>query len=284
GGVVSRNLLVRIAVAVPAIAAAVALLWLGGWPLAAALAVLGVLGAREIYALARRQGIEPVEWAGLVAAAAAPLATYWVKGFADWEPVLYAGAGWLLVALAAAAARGPARRPLPAVAVTVFGALYASALLAFAIRHGPHADAHPRGSVALAVLPLAVTWICDTCAMAVGTLVGGPKLAPVLSPRKTWAGALGGTAGALAAALAYGSAVLGRLGLRLDVVQLAVVGLVIAVAAQLGDVTESLFKREAGVKDSSALIPGHGGVLDRLDSLYFVLPVTAGLFRVFGLA
>jgi phosphatidate cytidylyltransferase len=284
--VLSRNVVVRVAVAVPAIAAAVALLWLGGWPLAAALAVLGVLGAREIYALARRQGIEPVEWVGLVAAAAAPLATYWVKGSADWEPVLYAGAAWLLVALAVAAARGPARRPLPAVAVTVFGALYASALLAFAvaIRHGPHADAHPRGSVALAVLPLAVTWICDTCAMAVGTLVGGPKLAPVLSPRKTWAGALGGTAGALAAALGYGTAVLDRLGLRLGVVQLAAVGLVIAVAAQLGDVTESLFKREAGVKDSSSLIPGHGGVLDRLDSLYFVLPVTAALFRVFGLA
>jgi phosphatidate cytidylyltransferase len=284
--VFSRNLLVRVAVAVPAIAAAVAVLWLGGWPLAAALAVLGVLGAREIYALARRQGIEPLEWLGLVAAAAAPLATYWVKGYADWEPVLYAGAAWLLVALVVAAARGPARRPLPAVAVTVFGALYASALLAFAvaIRHGPHADAHPRGSVALAVLPLAVTWICDTCAMAAGTLVGGPKLAPVLSPRKTWAGALGGAAGALAAALVYGATVLARLGLRLDVLQLAAVGLVVAVAAQLGDVTESLFKREAGVKDSSSLIPGHGGVLDRLDSLYFVLPVTAGLLRVFGLA
>jgi phosphatidate cytidylyltransferase len=284
--VVSRNLLVRVAVAVPAIAAAVAVLWLGGWLLAAALAVLGVLGAREIYALARRQGIEPLEWPGLVAAAAAPLATYWVKRSADWEPVLYAGAAWLLVALVVAAARGPARRPLPAVAITVFGALYASALLAFAvaIRHGPHADAHPRGSVALAVLPLAVTWICDTCAMAAGTLVGGPKLAPVLSPRKTWAGALGGTAGALAAALLYGPTVLARLGLRLDALQLAAVGLVVAVAAQLGDVTESLFKREAGVKDSSSLIPGHGGVLDRLDSLYFVLPVTAGLLRVFGLA
>ena len=282
----SRNLLVRVAFAVPAIALAVAVLWLGGWALATALAVLGVLGTREIYDLARREGIEPLENLGLPAAAAVPLATFWVKGYADWEPVLYVAALWLLALLVVAMARGPARRPLSAVAVTVFGSLYASALLAFtvAIRHGPHSDAHPRGSVALVLLPLAVTWVCDTCAMAAGTLIGGPKLAPVLSPRKTWAGAVGGLVGGLVAALVYGPLVLDRVALRLSVVQLATAGVVVAVAAQVGDVAESLFKREAGVKDSSSLIPGHGGVLDRLDSLYFVLPATAGLLRLFGIA
>ncbi len=183
-------------------------------------------------------------------------------------------------------ARGPERRPLEAVAVTVFGALYASALLAFvvAIRHGPHSDAHPRGSAALVALPLVVTWVGDTCAMAAGALVGGPKLAPVLSPRKTWAGAVGGVVGAVVAALIYGPLVLTRVALGLTVWQLLVAGVVLAVAAQVGDVAESLFKREAGVKDSSSLFPGHGGVLDRLDSVYFVLPVSAGLFRLFGVA
>ncbi len=282
----SRNLLVRIAVAVPAIAVSVALLWLGGWVLATALAVLGVLGTREVYDLARREGIEPFNRLGLLAAAAVPFATFWVKGFADWEPVLYVAALWLLALLVVAMARGPARRPLSAVAVTVFGSLYASALLAFtvAIRHGPHSDAHPRGSVALVLLPLVVTWVCDTCAMAAGTLIGGPKLTPVLSPHKTWAGAVGGVVGGLIAALLYGPLVLNRLGLQLSVLQLVTVGAVVAVSAQVGDVAESLFKREAGVKDSSSLIPGHGGVLDRLDSLYFVLPTTAGLLRLFGIA
>jgi len=284
--VISRNLLVRIAFAVPAIAAALLLLRLGGWALAGVLAVLGVLGTREVYDLARAQGIEPLEWVGFIGAALCPLATYWVKGYAEWEPVVYAAAVWLIVVLVVAAARGPDRRPLTAVAVTVFGGLYASALLSFivAIRHGPHSDAHPRGSVALVVLPLVVTWICDTCAMAGGALVGGPKLAPVLSPRKTWAGAVAGLVGGLLAALAYGALVLDRVALRLGVWQLVTVGVVGVVAAQVGDVAESLFKREAGVKDSSSLIPGHGGVLDRLDSLYFVLPLTAGLFRLYGVA
>jgi phosphatidate cytidylyltransferase len=282
----SRNLLVRVAVAVPAIAISLVVLWLGGWVLATALALLGVLGTREVYDLARREGIEPIDHLGLAAAAAVPFATFWVKGYADWEPVLYVAALWLLAVLVVAMARGPARRPLTAVSVTVFGSLYASTLLAFtiAIRHGPHSDAHPRGSVALVVLPLVVTWVCDTCAMAAGTLIGGPKLAPVLSPRKTWAGAVGGLVGGLIAALVYGPLVLDRVALRLGVWQLAAVGLVVALAAQVGDVAESLFKREAGVKDSSSLIPGHGGVLDRLDSLYFVLPATAGLLRLFGIA
>src|SRR5207253_6292606 len=114
-----------------------------------------------------------------VAAAAFPCETCWAVDYADWGRVVYGGAAWLLVALVVAAARGPERHPLTALAVTSFGPLYASALLAFlvAIRHGPHADAHPRGSVALAVMPLVITWVCDTCAMAAGALVGGPKLA-----------------------------------------------------------------------------------------------------------
>ena len=282
---ISRNLAVRIAFAVPAIAASLFLLWLGAWPLAVVLALLGMLGTREVYDFARRQGIEPIEWVGFIAAAACPLATYWVKSYADWEPVVYAAAMWLILVLVVAAARGPARRPLTAVGVTVLGPLYTSALLSFivAIRHGPHVDAHPRGSVALAILPLVVTWACDTCAMAAGRLVGGAKLAPVLSPNKTWAGAIGGTGGALVAAIAYGVLVLDRMAFGLPAWQLLTLGLVVAIAAQVGDVAESLFKREAGVKDASTLIPGHGGMLDRLDSLYFVLPITAGLLRIFGL-
>jgi phosphatidate cytidylyltransferase len=284
----SRNLLARIAFAVPAIGLSIAVLWRGGWLLAGLLAVLGVLGTREVYDLARRQGIAPLNMLGYLAAAAIPFAAILVTelDFLWVGPVLGLGALWLLAVLVAAArVRGPEGRPLTAVAVTVFGSLYASALLVFIvpIRHGVHSEAHPLASTALVLFPLAVTWICDTCAMAAGTLVGGPKLAPVLSPNKTWAGAIGGVLGALVAALAFGRIILDRFALELPATQLLAVGLAVALAAQLGDVAESLFKREVGLKDSSALIPGHGGVLDRLDSLYFVVPVSASLFWLFGL-
>src|SRR5439155_1274891 len=79
-------------------------------------------------------------------------------------------------------------------------------------------------SVALALMPLVITWVCDTCAMAAGALVGGRQLAPVLSPRKTWGGAVGGLVGGLAAALLYGLLILDRVALHLGVVQLATVG------------------------------------------------------------
>ncbi len=252
------------------------------------LALLGVLGTREVYALARRQQIDPLDGMGLLAAAVIPLATYWAKGSESrWaEPALFVGAMWLLAVLALAMrARGPQGRPLSAVAITVFGALYASALPAFliAIRHGGNAGVKSWPLATLVLLPLVLTWLCDTAAMAAGHLIGGPKLAPVLSPKKTWAGAIGGFGAAVLAALAAGRWVLPAAGLQLGTLQLAAVGAVVGVVGQVGDVAESLLKREAGVKDSSAIIPGHGGVLDRLDSLYFVIPASAGLFRLFGL-
>ncbi|HEV8399680.1 MAG TPA: phosphatidate cytidylyltransferase [Gemmatimonadales bacterium] len=283
----ASNLAKRIAVAGVAIPLAVGVLWLGGWALAAVLAVLGVLGTREVYDLARRQGIDALDRTGLVAAAAIPLLAFWAKGSeTHWaEPALYLGALWMMVILVMAMVRrGPTGRPLTTVAVTLFGCLYASALLAFIIpiRHGTNAAHQPFAYLCLTLFPLVLTWIGDTAAMGVGIKVGGPKLAPVLSPNKTRSGAVGGFLGSVVTALLLGLFVLNRVGWSFTIGQLLAVGGVVGVLAQVGDIAESLFKREAGVKDSSALIPGHGGVLDRLDALYFVVPAAAGLFRLFG--
>src|SRR2546428_8320008 len=276
----TTNLVQRIVVAAIAIPLVVVIIWVGGWALAVTLAILGVLGAHEVYDFGRRQGIEPLERTGWLAAAAIPLLAFWAKG-----PALYLGAIWLMVALVIAMARrGPMGRPLTSVSITLFGCVYASGMLAFlvAIRQGGDALTRPAAYVFLPLFPLVITWICDTAAMAVGTAVGGPKLAPVLSPKKTYAGAIGGTLGGVITALALGKFVLNRQGWNFSAEQLLLFGLAISIVGQIGDVAESLFKREAGLKDSSGLIPGHGGVLDRLDSLYFVIPAAAGVYRMFG--
>ena len=116
-----------------------------------------------------------------------------------------------------------------------------------------------------------VIWATDICAYLVGRSLGGPKLAPRISPGKTWSGLLGGVAGASllggAAAVALGAGYWFA----------AAVGGLLAIIGQAGDLFESALKRQAGVKDSGHLIPGHGGLLDRIDGLVFAAPVFAGL-------
>ncbi|HEY3911884.1 MAG TPA: phosphatidate cytidylyltransferase [Stellaceae bacterium] len=123
---------------------------------------------------------------------------------------------------------------------------------------------------------LAVVWATDTGAYAIGRAVGGPRLAPRLSPRKTWSGFAGGIACAALAGAA--TALVLRLAPALPVLLSA--GL--AIVAQFGDLAESLAKRRFGVKDSSGLIPGHGGLLDRLDGLLAVIPAVALLTLIGG--
>jgi phosphatidate cytidylyltransferase len=107
-----------------------------------------------------------------------------------------------------------------------------------------------------------VVWANDIAAYACGRAIGGPKLAPRLSPNKTWAGFVGGVASA--GALGWAAA---RLAGAAAPAPLAAASLFLAVAGQLGDLAESAAKRHFGVKDSSRLIPGHGGILDRVDGL-----------------
>lgn len=119
----------------------------------------------------------------------------------------------------------------------------------------------------LAFWAMALVWACDIGAYFAGRTIGGPKLMPTVSPNKTWAGLLGGVAGA-----SLFAALLTLWGLDW---RLAAATPLLAVLAQAGDLYESWLKRRAGVKDSGNLLPGHGGVLDRLDGLVPVAPVAA---------
>jgi phosphatidate cytidylyltransferase len=120
--------------------------------------------------------------------------------------------------------------------------------------------AGPHGRAAIFFL-LAIVWASDIGAYAAGRAIGGPRLAPMLSPNKTWAGACGGLVGCALVGLAT-ARLMGGSG-----AVVVAASLVLSLAAQLGDLAESFAKRKFGVKDSGSLIPGHGGLLDRLDSL-----------------
>jgi phosphatidate cytidylyltransferase len=190
----------------------------------------------------------------------------------------------LLVLIAVLARRAPDQHPMSVAGITLFGIIYTGLLPCsiLLIRF----DAGPDFSWAAAWLvffPLVVTWICDSFAMWAGKAWGTAKLWPSVSPGKTRVGALAGVVGGVLGAVLFVPLALGPVDRRFPLVQAAFMGLVISVIAQLGDLVESLFKREAGVKDSSGLIPGHGGVLDRFDSLYFALPVTLIMYRIFGI-
>jgi len=106
---------------------------------------------------------------------------------------------------------------------------------------------------------------------------------PRISPGKTWEGFGGAIFASVLASLVFVQ-FLGQKMAGMTWQHAIILGVILSASAVVGDLIESLFKREAGVKDSSSLIPGHGGVLDRLDSLYFVMPASAALFRLFGIA
>jgi phosphatidate cytidylyltransferase len=282
----ASNLTQRILVAAIAIPLALGVVYWGGWALVVVVSAVSALGARELYDFARRQGIQPLERTGLLSAAALPALTYLnVSGdasLAEWGWFL---AGLWMVAVLAIALwrRAPTERPYAATAATTFGVLYPAGLASFLIpiRHARHETWSWAGAW-LVFFPLVITWVCDTAAMFAGKAIGGPKLWPAISPGKTWAGSIAGVIGALATVPVLNRLVLEPVGVALPLWQGLVFAGILGVVGQLGDLTESLYKREVGVKDSSSLIPGHGGILDRLDSLYFVLPVSAALYRLFG--
>jgi phosphatidate cytidylyltransferase len=270
-----NNLTQRVATAVVAIPLAVGAIYLGGWPLALFLAVLAGAGAWELYRIARASGVDALEPIGVVAAAALPIVVHVTRlGWLD-RPLAAAGVIFVSVIGIALFARSPTERPLESAAVTVFGVLYAGGTLSFAyaLRHHPWVVGDVPGTILL-FYPIIVTWATDVGAYAVGRLFGRRKLMPSVSPGKTVAGAFGGTALGMAVAVGYNVWALRPLAQVVLPAGLAVAfGLILAIVVQVGDLGESLFKRQGGVKDSSNLLPGHGGVLDRLDSLYFALPV-----------
>lgn len=153
----------------------------------------------------------------------------------------------------------------PRLMATVTGIVYAGLLATFLSLAKRDFGSH---GGAVVVLMLLIAWFGDTGGYFAGRFIGGAKLYPAVSPKKTWAGSIGGVAGSVGAVLLLKFVALDYLTF-VDVVLIGIPG---AALGQLGDLAESLIKRSTGVKDSGSLLPGHGGILDRIDAVLFIAP------------
>jgi phosphatidate cytidylyltransferase len=252
----SRNLLLRVAAALVLAPTAIAIAYAGGW-LWTALVTLAAVG---LY----------VEWLMIVGAAhrrrvvVSGVVALGTAGICLSVGRIDGSLLALVVGLAAVVLLSPELRHW-----TAGGFLYAAAAeIASVLVRLDQTD----GFVAL-ILILLVVWVTDIGGYFAGRGIGGPKLWPRVSPNKTWAGAIGGFAASLVVSAGFAGLGLGKTGPML------LLGAALSIASQLGDLLESAVKRRFGVKDSSHLIPGHGGVMDRLDGFVAAVVIAA----IFGL-
>ena len=240
------------------------------WLFTLVTALVAALAGWEYLGLAQQKGSKPLRLAVVIAIVALFAATY------EWPDQVAATLGILsLILLLVCTFSSPIARVLPDASNAVFCLMYTG----FTLISLPALHAQNNGP-SLVVLLLCVVWAGDTAALYVGRPFGRRKLAPRLSPNKTWEGSIASVIGSLVAA----GALLGIADLlaRWNSVALSyadevwwywlILAAIVNIAAQVGDLAESGLKRSAGVKDSGTLLPGHGGILDRIDALLLAAP------------
>lgn len=247
----------RIISALVGIPLVVIAVWFGGIPLILLTGLIIVLGLREMTEMLAKLGLKPSLWlavaGGLIMTAGSFL---YKEGYPGPTITII-----LFMHLLATVALYP-RYSLLDSAGTMMGTMYVGLLNYFYLLR-----MLPDGWIWL-IFTLTATWATDTMAYFIGMAFGRRRIAPALSPKKTLEGAVGGFAGSILVAAAF-SFIYSFLPLS----KVLLLGLALGAAAQVGDLLESAFKRQAGVKDSSDLIPGHGGILDRIDSTLFTAPL-----------
>jgi phosphatidate cytidylyltransferase len=268
-GIKPASFLLRFATAVGYAVAVLAALWLGPLATGVVFGIMAGVAAGEFYGLTRREARLPNEFLGVAAAASMPLAaTAWgMSGLTSTLTALIAGSlVWHTVFR---------RTRLADTAVTLLGTVYTGFLLSYIVLIIKNFSE----GRALAVLLVLSVWANDSFAYFFGSLLGRHKMAPQISPAKSWEGFIGGSLGTIAVWMAAPWVP----GIELAPATAFAVGLGVAIAAVVGDLAESRMKREAGVKDSGMSLPGHGGFLDRLDSLILVCLVAYWLLWWSGL-
>ena len=263
------NLTQRVLTALVGAVVVVSTVWVGGWPFALVITAIGLLAQREVYGLLEKAGTRPFQYLGLGLGALAVLRSLVPAA----ESLLILGA---LVVLGGVLYRRP-ETPLLDASATLFGVAYPAALCGSLVAlRGPNLwlDTFPleaRVGFWLTTAVLFCVWGTDTFAYFAGRALGKHPLFPRVSPKKTWEGAIGGAVGALL--LAAGFRAFTPLSAVLTWADVVAIALACGVASPFGDLAESLFKRSVGAKDSASWLPGHGGMLDRIDAAVVAVPL-----------
>jgi phosphatidate cytidylyltransferase len=280
-------MLARILTACVLIPAVVALVWWGPpLLLSAVAAIVALLALVEFFNLGERVGLRPFRKWTMVCAVALFYAQYsqaliethpfgrgvsivrvHAIGAISAEVVLLIfvfGAAGIVLAM-----RRPLHEALPAVSISSAGLL----LIAFPFSYLVRLDEISQVGRALILFTLVLIWAGDTLAYFTGKSIGRVPMAPALSPKKTWEGAVANFIGSLLVAIGF------SYWLRIDIWNLIVIAGFANIAGQMGDLLESAYKRCANVKDSGGLLPGHGGMLDRIDSLILASPVVWAAYQ-----
>lgn len=255
----------------------VLLAWRGDLWFTALVCLLTLAGTSEFIGLLRHAGYRPF---AVMVSGVAGLLPWWLW----WAAPSVLWACWAavpVVLLVAAVFRGQPRHTLRDVGVSILAVAYVAGLFGhLVLLRGLPAGAGgtPQQGFALVVLVFVLVWVTDTGAYLVGSLWGRHRLAPSISPGKSVEGAVGAAVLTAAAGAVCAATFLGDL---LSVAAGALLGLAASLVGLVGDLVESMFKRDAGIKDASNIIPGHGGVLDRFDSVLFVGPLIYWAMRWF---
>ncbi len=241
--------------------------WLGGWVFATVIVGVAMAAQHEAYGLLKATGVRPLEGLGLAMGVAAVL-----------RPLVPQAEALLVVGVLAVVVAGLYRAsetPLMDAAATLFGIVYPAALCGALV--ALRADARPWLAAAdhsafwLTTAVLFCVWGTDSFAYFAGRAVGKHPLFPSVSPKKTWEGAIGGALGAALLAAAF--KLLTPLVAVLAWTDVAAIAVACGLASPFGDLAESHFKRSVGVKDSASWLPGHGGMLDRIDAAVVAVPL-----------
>ena len=271
-----RGLAARVVSGVVLVLVIVILLWWGEIPFTVGISLIALGGLWELYSTFSDHRYRPAMLLSIAAGCAFPVIAYFVRESQDLTPLAAAMALYLPLLFAWCILRGGSDSPTTDIAVSLVGV----ALVGFCLAHFVLMLGFDDVAWTAPFAVIVTVWIYDAIAYFAGSAFGRHKMAPRISPGKSWEGTAAGTAAAFIAAYVL-YLTLNRDWLSLKVA-MALAG-VVCVFGPLGDLSESLVKRELGIKDMSSLIPGHGGIMDRFDSMFFTAVVSYYLLRFFVL-